>query len=151
MPVEFFPSLLGHYKEKFEYMFTELQNNEMKMERLNYGLITLLPKVKEANRIQQYMPICLLNVVYKIFTKSLMLRLEPIMGKIINKCQMGFIKGRNILDGIMNLHKILHDTKVKKKDGLVLKLYFEKAYDKISWQFLFDCIKQRGFPEKWCN
>ena len=113
-------------------MFTELQNNEMKMERLNYGLITLLPKVKEANRIQQYRPICLLNVVYKIFTKSLMLRLEPIMGKIINKCQTGFIKGRNILDGIMSLHEILHDTKVKKKDGLVLKLDFEKTYDKIS-------------------
>ena len=124
-------------------MFTELQNNEMKMERLNYGLITLLPKVKEANRIQQYRHICLLNVVYKIFTKFLTLRLEPIMGKIINKCQTGFIKGRNILDGIMSLHEILYDTKVKKKDGLVLKLDFEKSYDKISWKFLFDCLRQR--------
>ena len=92
-------------------MFTEFQSNELKLERLNYGLITLLPKVKEANRIQQYRPICLLNVVYKIFTKSLMLRLETVMGKIINRCQTGFIKGRNILEGIMSLHEILHDTK----------------------------------------
>ena len=63
------------------------------------------------------------------------------MGKIINRCQTGFIKGRNILEGIMSLHEILHDTKIKKKDGLVLKLDFEKAYDKISWKFLFYCLR----------
>jgi len=34
-----------------------------------------------------------------------------VMGKIINRCQTGFIKGRNILEGIMSLHEILHDTK----------------------------------------
>ena len=51
----------------------------------------------------------------------------------------------------MSLHEILHDTKIKKKDGLVLKLDFEKAYDKISWKFLFDCLRQRGFCEKWCQ
>ena len=73
------------------------------------------------------------------------------MSKIINRCQTGFIKGRNILEGIMSLHEILHDTKIKKKDGLVLKLDFEKAYDKISWKFLFDCLRQRGFCEKWCQ
>jgi len=46
------------------------------MERLNYGIITLLLKTKEANKIQQYRLICLLNVVYKNFTENLMLRME---------------------------------------------------------------------------
>jgi hypothetical protein len=30
------------------------------------------------------------------------------------------------MDGILALHEILHDTRIKKKDGLVLKLDFEK-------------------------
>jgi hypothetical protein len=66
------------------------------------------------------------------------------MGKIINKCQSSFIKNRNIMDGVMALHEILHDTRVKKKDDLVLKVDFEKAYDKMNWNFLFTWIEQRG-------
>jgi hypothetical protein len=53
------------------------------------------------------------------------------------------------MDGIMALHEILHDTRIKKKDGSVLKLDFEKAYDKLNWDFLFECLKQRGFCDKW--
>lgn len=122
-------------------MFHDFYQNDLNIGRFNYGVITLLPKVNDANKIQQYRPICLLNVVFKIFTKTLMLRLEKVMGKIINRCQSGFIKNRNIMDGVMALHEILHDTRVKKKDGPVLKLDFEKAYDKINWKFLFKCLE----------
>ena len=80
-----------------------------------------------------------------------MLRLESVMERIINKGQTAFLKGRNIMEGTMSLHEIIHDTKVKKKEGLVLKLDFEKAYDKASWDFLFDCLEQRGFPPRWCS
>jgi len=38
------------------------------------------------------------------------------MNKIINKAQNAFIKGRNIMDGIMSLHEILHDTRAKKDE-----------------------------------
>jgi hypothetical protein len=73
------------------------------------------------------------------------------MSRIINKCQSVFIKGRNIMDGVMILREIVHDVKVRKKDGVILKLDFEKAYDKISWEFLFEMLKQRGFCESWCK
>jgi hypothetical protein len=53
------------------------------------------------------------------------------------------------MDDILALHEILHDTRSKKKDGLVLKLDFEKAYDKFNWKFLYECLKQKGFGSKW--
>lgn len=53
------------------------------------------------------------------------------------------------MTGVMALHEILHETKRKKKVGIVLKLDFEKAYDKVDWNFLFDCLKFRGFCDKW--
>jgi len=101
--------------EFYQVCWEIVKNDIMKMFE-DYGTITLLPKIKEANQIQQYRPICLLNVIYKIFTKTLMLRLEGCMNKIINKAQNAFIKGRNIMDGIMSLHEILHDTRAKKDE-----------------------------------
>jgi hypothetical protein len=61
------------------------------------------------------------------------------------------MKGRNNMTGIMALHEILHETKRKKKCGVILKLDFEKSYDKVSWAFLMDCLRIRGFNEKWCG
>lgn len=150
-PVEFYQHCWEIIKGDLLLLFQDFYNLNLDIGRFNYGIITLLPKIKEANKIQQYRPICLLNVIYKIFTKTLMLRLEKVMGKIINKSQSGFLKERNIMDGIMALHEILHHTKSKKKEGLILKLDFEKAYDKLNWDFLFQCLRQRGFCEKWCE
>ena len=65
-------------------LFSNFHNLKLDIGRFNYGIITLLPKVKEANNIKQYRPICLLNVIYKFFTKALMLRLDKVMGRIIN-------------------------------------------------------------------
>jgi len=60
------------------------------------------------------------------------------------------MKNRDIMNGIMALHETLHETKRTKKVGIVLKLDFEKAYDKMCWGFLFDNLKIRGFNEIWC-
>ena len=61
------------------------------------------------------------------------------------------MKDRNIMSGIMVLHEILHETKRRKQTGLILKLDFEKAYDKVSWRFLLERITARGFCSKWCK
>jgi hypothetical protein len=96
-------------------------------EEFHKGIITLLPKVKEAIKIQQFMHICLFNCLYKWFTKVLTLRLEPIAQRIIHKAQSAFIGGRNIVNNVLALHEILHETKKRNKCGMVLKLDFEKS------------------------
>jgi hypothetical protein len=55
------------------------------------------------------------------------------MKKIIHECQSAFIKGRFIADGIMLLQEILRDSKCRKQQGVILKIDFEKAYDKVNW------------------
>lgn len=119
--------------------------------RLNYGIITLLPKIKEACRIQQFRPICLLNCLYKLIIKTLTIRLEAVADKLIHGTQTAFMKNRNILSGIMCLHEILHETKRGNEIGVILKLDFEKAYDKVNWNLLFTCLEKRGFDKKWCD
>jgi hypothetical protein len=131
-------------------LFDNFFKGTLDIKGLNYGTITLLPKVKDAMRIQQYIPICLLNCIYKWFTKCLTIRLEPVAGRIIHKSQTAFIQGRSIMNTVMVLHEILHETK-RKEVGVIFKLDFKKAYDKVCWGFLMKCLRMRGFDELWCS
>ena len=54
MPVEFFQSCWEIIKFDILLMFEEFENQNLDLGRLNYGIIALLPKTKEANKIQQY-------------------------------------------------------------------------------------------------
>jgi hypothetical protein len=49
-------------------LFEEFHKGYLSLFSLNFGTIILLPKCRDADILQQYRPICLLNVSFKIFT-----------------------------------------------------------------------------------
>jgi hypothetical protein len=118
--IEFFQVCWSFIKNDMVELFASFHDQSMDIKRLNYGIITLLPKTKEAVRIKQFRPICLLNCIYKWFTKTLTLRLEPIIKRIIHISQATFIGGRNIMNNILALHGILIDTKRRGKIGIIV-------------------------------
>ena len=124
---------------------------EINIARLNYGIITLVPKTNDAKQIQKFRPICLLNVSFKIMTKVLMNRLAKCVAPVISRTQTAFIKGRYIMEGVVILHEALNSFHKNKEDALIFKVDFEKAYDKIKWPFVIQMLKMRGFPDKWCD
>jgi hypothetical protein len=65
-------------------LFDDFFNPRVDIARTNYGLITLLPKIKDASKIQQFRPICLMNCLYKLIIKTLTIRLEVVAGKLIH-------------------------------------------------------------------
>jgi hypothetical protein len=69
-PAEFYQKFWDVIKGDLLEMFHELHTRTLPLFSLNFGVITLIPKVHEANQIQQYRPICLMNVSFKIFTKE---------------------------------------------------------------------------------
>lgn len=75
-------------------MLQDLRTGHLDLFRLNYGILTLIPKDKGANNIKQYIPICLLNVVIKIVSKTLTLRLNNVADKVTSPNQSAFVPGR---------------------------------------------------------
>jgi hypothetical protein len=113
--------------------------------RLNFGVLSLIPKFPGAETIKQYQLIALINVVFKFIAKAFATRLYPVARRIISPTQTSFIKGMLILDGALSLHEIIHELKSKKLPVILIKLDFEKSYDRVSWQFLREVLIKKGF------
>ena len=113
--------------------------------RLNFGIITLLPKCPRAENIKQFRTIALINVIFKLVSKAFAARLSPVAHRVISRSQSAFLKGRLIHDGDLALHEVVHELKSKNLPAVVLKLDFEKAYDRVSWAFLREVLTRKGF------
>jgi hypothetical protein len=74
-----------------------------------------------------------------------------IASKLISPSQTTFMPGRNIMQGVVMLHETIHEIHQKKMSGVILKLDFEKAYDKVNQEFLNQTLRIKGFSDKWCN
>jgi hypothetical protein len=59
--------------------------------------------------------------------------------------------GRHILEGVVAPHETIHELHRKKMDGVLLKIDFEKAYDKVNWNFLQQTLRMKGFDPAWCR
>ena len=150
-PAEFYQVFWEIIKGDLMSLFKDFHEECLPLFSLNFGVITLLPKTSDAKQIQQYRPICLLNVSFKIFTKAGTNRLNRVAQQVVNPCQSAFMPGRNIMEGAVILHETIHELHTKKLDGVVFKIDFEKAYDKVKWSFLQQTLKMKGFSPKWCK
>ncbi|GAU46155.1 hypothetical protein TSUD_401590 [Trifolium subterraneum] len=63
--------------------------------------------------------------------------------------ESAFIKGRQILDVVLIANEIVDDAKSNKKDLLLFKVDFEKAYDSVDWDYLSDVMTKMNFPSVW--
>jgi hypothetical protein len=136
-------------KDDIVEMFEDFHRCELDIYRLNFALITVIPQEKDARTMNKFRPISLLNFCYKIFTRVLTNRLGKVIDKLIASNQTTFIKGRYILESVVIAHEVLHSVHQARKQSLVLKVDYEKAYDKVNWLFLMEILEKRGIGGKW--
>ena len=72
-------------------------------------------------------------------------RLKPLLPLLISLEQLGYVEGRQILDGIILSHEVVHSLKTSKILGMILKLDLSKAFDKLSWAFIEKMLLAFGF------
>ena len=83
-PVEFYQVFWNLIKDDLMALFTDFHKEELNLYSLNFGIITLIPKIQEATKIQQYRPICVLNVSFKFFTKVGTNRLNKVAQTVVS-------------------------------------------------------------------
>jgi hypothetical protein len=78
-------------------------------------------------------------------------RINLVAQKVIRPSQTAFLPGWYILEGVTILHETIHELHKKKLSGVVFKVDFEKAYDKVKWPFLQQALRMKGFSPLWCQ
>ena len=75
-------------------------------------------------------------LVSKFSPKLATNRLEIVAQKVIHPPWTTFLLGRNIMEGLVVLHETLHELHRRKMSGVIFKIDFENAYDKVNWTSL---------------
>ena len=149
-PAEF----LKMFSCKIKYLITRVLNNCYKTGILPISLrqtiINFIPKGdKSRDCLKNWRPISLLSTFYKLASASLATRMKSILDTLISDSQTGFVKGRYIGESIRLVYDIMNYTEVNKTDGLLMLIDFEKAFDSISWKFMYKVLDIFGFPESY--
>lgn len=96
---------LGH---KLSSLIVGFLNDGIPFHDLNATFIALIPKVKKHESMNEFRPISLCNVMYKILSKMVVNRIKPILPCIVGDAQSAFISNRLITNNIIIASEVFH-------------------------------------------
>lgn len=138
-------------KDDFLRLCRDFAKGNLDLTSMNGSLITLIPKKDSPQTVHNFRPISLLNYSVKLLTKLIANRLQAMIWKVVHTNQYGFIKGRSIQDCLSWAFQFLHICQQSKKEIVILKLDFEKAFNKVEHKVILDMMHFKGFFDKWIN
>ncbi len=129
------------------YYICNFEKDELTIKQ-NRGIIPLpQKKCKNILFLKNWRPISLLNMDYKVIAKILTVRPHLVLPNIINDDQSGYIKGRYIGQNIRILEDVSFFTKQIQLPSILLSIDFEKAFDFLNWNFLYETLKHLNYGD----
>lgn len=149
LPCEFYKTFKLVLIPILNMVFQEVWEKGCMSPHMSRGVIKIIYKKKgDRESLENFRPISLLNCDYKILAKVLASRLKGILPKIIETNQAYAIQGRDISDTVNSVRDKIWYMAREGQQGYVLNIDFEKAFDRVEHEFLFNILKTFNFGEK---
>ena len=124
-----------------------LQNKQLTHSQQE-AVISCLYKKGPREQISNWRPISLLNIDYKILTKSLANKLISTLSEVISEDQTASVTGRSILTNLNLTRDIIQYAWDKKIPASIISIDQVKAFDRVDWDFLFQVLKKFGYGQQ---
>ena len=118
---------------------------------MRQAMITLAHKKGDKDRLGNWRLISLLNVDYKIGSKSLANRLQPGLEYVFHSDQTCNVPGRSITDNLLLIRDSFEYIYQKQFPIAMISLDQEKAFDRLDWSFLDKVMEKMNFGNSFPN
>ena len=153
LPKEFYEKFFYLFGEDFVKVMNDACDCGLMSPSQRLGYITLLCKDSQhADNLSNWRPVSLLNVDYKIVSKSLANRLRKVLGLVVNFDQTCSVPGRSITDNIHLLRNVCDYCTHGNVPCVIVSYDQAKAFDRVSHDYLFRVLHAFGFKDsfiKW--
>ena len=132
---------------------TSRQNNRLP-KGFNDGIVTLIFKKGSRTDVRNYRPITLLNGDYKVLTRILAKRMLNLVSQCVSPEQIGFMPRTFIAETSMLINLLKAHLESIDEGGLMTFLDLEKAFDKVSWNYMkrsFKALRFQDSAQAWIN
>ncbi|KAK6748781.1 hypothetical protein RB195_001421 [Necator americanus] len=110
--------------------------------------IVLLYKKGDPHDIGNYRPICLLSVIYKLFTRVVLNRIEKVLDEGQPCEQAGFRKGFSTFDHIHTVSKLIEVSRKYKMPLCLTFIDLKKAFDSVETEVVVEALDNQGVPSQ---
>lgn len=108
--------------------------------------LVFIPKKPQPIKMNEFRPIALCNVLYKLLAKLLANKLRPTLTEIIDPSQSAFLPKKSIQDNILVAQELAHSINFGRKKHMLLKVDMDKAFDKISCTAIENALTLMNYP-----
>eukprot|EP00253_Pinus_taeda_P022180 PITA_22180 len=144
-PINFYRDHWHLIKKDLAKMLRGIQRKGKMGGFTNSTFLALIPKENRPTSFSRFRPISMCNSSYKIFTKIIASRIQPLLPSLISENQGGFLSNRQIHDTITLVQEAIHSSITRQEKGFVLKLDLANAFDRVRHSFLFTVLRKMGF------
>ena len=115
------------------------------------GLLIVLYKKNDRLEMNNWRPISLLNVDYKIATRAMSGRLLAVIGTVVGSDQTCGVPGRTISENLSFICDLIDYVEHEDLPVAFLSLDQEKAFDRVDWGFLLRILDRFNFGPSFCS
>jgi hypothetical protein len=149
--IQFYRACWEMIKTDLLRMIKDFQQRSKVGGSINSTFLALILKEVNLVSFEIFKPISLCNASYKIVSKILANRINPLLGNLISPMQGVFFKGRHILDNVIQVQEAMHSSHQWQEQGMLINLDMANEFDWVNLSFLYKFLLYFSFCPDFVN